>query len=1083
MPHHAADLEEALKKKGGLTLSQLANYDDLITDALVDHVYFWSTIRKLKPSYHASRGIQEQAVCKIIQDHAIIAKDTQAAHRQLLKLAGIERFYRGLGTEDEKEHFERHLRKYINIYLPDCPFEVVTTNRYTIMTAEAAIVARREIKKGETVRYLCGIQVEMTEKEEQELSSRTDFSIVLSSRRKRPSLFLGPARFANHDCESNARLNTSGPHGIHIVARRDIPCGEEITVTYGDDYFGDDNCECLCATCEKQTRNGWDPRGPLLRDDTSDEEDDDEDEGRSPQAPMQRNSEARRSKPHTTSISSRKRKQDVADLEDETQTSDGAVTSEPVAKKMKIRGRSKGSKRTEKARATLLAMRRKAMLAQTGHDDDDDDDDGDKRAGSQGQRNAGFRGMRRIADSSTAPNSRSARRASETISLGAFPTEDPVLARIFHMLSSIGDRVQQMPGATSALPRLTTMPTHEDERYDMIEPYTQDAIPFEAWPSNSRSNASVVSPPWIDRPSRAEHTNDRVTPTDGTDARIRCSPSSSRQNASPENNSAQSQNRANLSRLNAVPVCVEDEYDLGSPREEDMIMYQNWPWKNPFDPRTPSPPCCYQILPPEHNDCHIAPASGSDDGTIEAPSSSKQIPSRESNATESQNKDTYPDQAQVHHQSRSKGRIELATSKLPSIKKEQGYSTARKMTATCDAHKDVWSVSPSPSTPTYVPRPATTVAALEPPEDATAGSSSRSSPPSSHDEQQSSSADSLVSSATSLNNDLAPPSSNPAPEFAAGNIAMNICDMLTTDLREDLHTDEDEVADHHMQDEDEEDVLSPSMQLRSPPQQKPLTSRLTRKSSNQILAQAAAVGPVQSIEQAMLDADADADEADENRGPIRIPGDYHLTEALLATTYHRWVECRNCDQFFVQEEAFLTRIACPRCERHSKLYGYHWPKTDKEGKNDREERVLDHRTIHRFIDPEDERNERKGRRTLVEVLKDRDTSSRVPSEDVIEPDAGGVVRKLTRNSAKRKSLPAVPTAMKDRESAKIESSDDEAQRGLSARGGRSSRSAAAAAAAAAAVEGMKKPNLKNAKAVPAARKQPEPMRKSSRRTM
>jgi len=38
MPAQAADLDEALKKKGGLTLSQLANYDDLITDALVDRV-------------------------------------------------------------------------------------------------------------------------------------------------------------------------------------------------------------------------------------------------------------------------------------------------------------------------------------------------------------------------------------------------------------------------------------------------------------------------------------------------------------------------------------------------------------------------------------------------------------------------------------------------------------------------------------------------------------------------------------------------------------------------------------------------------------------------------------------------------------------------------------------------------------------------------------------------------------------------------------------------------------------------------------------------------------------------------------
>lgn len=34
----AAELDEALKKKGGLTLSQLANYDDLITDAVVDRV-------------------------------------------------------------------------------------------------------------------------------------------------------------------------------------------------------------------------------------------------------------------------------------------------------------------------------------------------------------------------------------------------------------------------------------------------------------------------------------------------------------------------------------------------------------------------------------------------------------------------------------------------------------------------------------------------------------------------------------------------------------------------------------------------------------------------------------------------------------------------------------------------------------------------------------------------------------------------------------------------------------------------------------------------------------------------------------
>ena len=50
MPRQAADLEEALNKKGGLTLSQLANYDDLITDALVDRVSYtmWFIVNETK---------------------------------------------------------------------------------------------------------------------------------------------------------------------------------------------------------------------------------------------------------------------------------------------------------------------------------------------------------------------------------------------------------------------------------------------------------------------------------------------------------------------------------------------------------------------------------------------------------------------------------------------------------------------------------------------------------------------------------------------------------------------------------------------------------------------------------------------------------------------------------------------------------------------------------------------------------------------------------------------------------------------------------------------------------------------------
>jgi histone-lysine N-methyltransferase SUV420H len=48
---------------------------------------------------------------------------------------------------------------------------------------------------------------------------------------------------------------------MEIVALRGIEVGEEITVTYGDDYFGERNCECLCRTCEEEEEMGGRPKG------------------------------------------------------------------------------------------------------------------------------------------------------------------------------------------------------------------------------------------------------------------------------------------------------------------------------------------------------------------------------------------------------------------------------------------------------------------------------------------------------------------------------------------------------------------------------------------------------------------------------------------------------------------------------------------------------------------------------------------------------------------------------------------------------------------------------------------------------
>ena len=187
-----------------------------------------------------------------------MGKDVLAAEKAIMKLSGLIRYQKSLRNKQKQENFLNHLRKYISMYQTDCPFEVSTTNRYTITTYEAAVTARRRIRQGEVIKYLTGTLVPLTTAESLNLDlNNRNFSIVVTGRKKSDHMFLGPARFANHDCDSNARLKPQGDDSMMVFALKNIEIGEEITVSYGDNYFGPDNCECLCNTCEGLERNGW----------------------------------------------------------------------------------------------------------------------------------------------------------------------------------------------------------------------------------------------------------------------------------------------------------------------------------------------------------------------------------------------------------------------------------------------------------------------------------------------------------------------------------------------------------------------------------------------------------------------------------------------------------------------------------------------------------------------------------------------------------------------------------------------------------------------------------------------------------
>jgi len=151
---------------------------------------------------------------------------------QILKLSDLKEYSESL-SPNELEDFHRHMRKYLDIYLPDCPFEILGTYRYSCVDQHAMIVARERIVRGKEIKYLCGTTVRLHLDELDVLKQNgRDFSIIESSWKGSNSLMVGPLRFVNHDDDPNARLDLQGSSGVKITAIKDIEPRQEITVSY-----------------------------------------------------------------------------------------------------------------------------------------------------------------------------------------------------------------------------------------------------------------------------------------------------------------------------------------------------------------------------------------------------------------------------------------------------------------------------------------------------------------------------------------------------------------------------------------------------------------------------------------------------------------------------------------------------------------------------------------------------------------------------------------------------------------------------------------------------------------------------------
>jgi histone-lysine N-methyltransferase SUV420H len=244
---------------------KLSAFDDVLTDLLVDsvcrrflsmfvsnghQVYYRGSIRKTCKTYPLSCE-DHSGIISILQRLVIEQKNPKKALSALLELPEVKAVA-DPSTPVELEHFRRHTMKYLSIYLPACPFEICSTTQYK--SVEAAIMARKSIEVGETIKFLCGTRAPLTEDEEDRMVREDNSFSILRSSRHGVALMLGPTRFLNHDCDANARLVADGKLGMAVIATRCIDAGEEITVLYDTDYFGD---KCLCKTCKEGGLNGW----------------------------------------------------------------------------------------------------------------------------------------------------------------------------------------------------------------------------------------------------------------------------------------------------------------------------------------------------------------------------------------------------------------------------------------------------------------------------------------------------------------------------------------------------------------------------------------------------------------------------------------------------------------------------------------------------------------------------------------------------------------------------------------------------------------------------------------------------------
>ena len=196
---------------------------------------------------------------KEILDGVKSSRDSDEVVDQLLNLPWTKVVTRNMGGQ-EKKILKTHLVRYLEGFQTEnAEFKIEKTNRYAMEGYQGAkIVAGKEGKKGAKISSLRGATAPISPEQEKALGDRgVDTSCVMWSQVSKSQLIIsGPTCFINHDHDPNCTWFVLSKGEICFEATRRIKEGEEMTIDYGRGYFGRDDKDCACLTCEEQ-KKGW----------------------------------------------------------------------------------------------------------------------------------------------------------------------------------------------------------------------------------------------------------------------------------------------------------------------------------------------------------------------------------------------------------------------------------------------------------------------------------------------------------------------------------------------------------------------------------------------------------------------------------------------------------------------------------------------------------------------------------------------------------------------------------------------------------------------------------------------------------